>query len=389
MRFLTADIIYSASGDPLENGMVIVNEDGSIEDVLTAAQYGLHETHSDKIEKFSGFLCPGFINSHCHLELSNLKGLIDEKKGMSSFIRQLLQNRFPFNEEIMQQSFIDAENEMLKNGIVAVGDISNFRHTLNIKKRGRLYYHTYIELTGLKTYDAGNIIEKGKLLQKEFEAVPNGNSSLSPHAPYSVSPKLFSLLKENCYVNDEPYTIHMQESMDEVNFIYKQTGPLAELFTELGFEYTSLPKYEASPIRSILPQLPDCSRLMLVHNTYVTQQEISWANKLRKNLSWCLCPNANLYIEDKLPDLNAFINEGSRLIIGTDSLASNHSLDMMEEIKTIREHFPSIPFQEIIKWATINGAIFLGIEKQYGSLEKGKKPGVINISEDGKVKRVF
>ena len=165
MRFLTADIIYSASGDPLENGMVIVNEDGSIEDVLTAAQYGLHETHSDKIEKFSGFLCPGFINSHCHLELSNLKGLIDEKKGMSSFIRQLLQNRFPFNEEIMQQSFIDAENEMLKNGIVAVGDISNFRHTLNIKKRGRLYYHTYIELTGLKTYDAGNVIEKGKIVE--------------------------------------------------------------------------------------------------------------------------------------------------------------------------------------------------------------------------------
>ena len=388
MRFLTSDIIYTAISSPLKNGVVIVNDDSSIADVLSKEQFAIHESVSDKTEKFSGSLCPGFINSHCHLELSNLRGVLDEKKGMSGFIRQLIKNRFPFEDDIMEQSFLDAETEMINNGIVAVGDISNFQHTLKIKRAGRLYYHTYVELTGLSPYDAGKVIDKGNLLTAEFKNVPFGNSSLSPHAPYSVSPKLFTLLKEHCYVDDEPYTIHMQESKDEIDFIYNKSGALADLFTDLGFDYTGLPIYNASPIKSILPQLPDCSRLMMVHNTYVTKEEIQWANVLRKNSYWCFCPNANLFIEDRLPDITAFLYDNSRLLIGTDSLASNHSLNILDEINVIQKHFPAIPFHEILQWATINGAVFLGIEKQFGSLEKGKKPGIVNITAEGKTKRV-
>ena len=389
MRFLTADIIFTAISAPLKNGIVIVENDGTIADVLSKAQFAAHELVSDKTEKFSGSLCPGFINSHCHLELSNLKGQIEEKKGMAGFIRQLIKKRFPFNDEIMQQSFIDADAEMMNNGIVAVGDISNFKHTLKIKSESKLYYHTYIELTGLNPYDAGTVIEKGNALIAEFKNVQYGKSSLSPHAPYSVSPALFKLLKDNCYVEDEPFTIHMQESKDEMDLIYSKSGALAALFTDLGFDYSALPLYHASPIKSILPQLPDCSRLMMVHNTYVTKEEIQWANGLRKNSYWCFCPNANLFIEDRLPDIPSFLNDNSRLLIGTDSLASNHSLDMMQEMNIIQKHFPAIPFHDILQWATINGAVFLGIEKQFGSLEKGKKPGIVNITVEGKVNRIF
>ncbi len=389
MRFLSADNIFTAIGPPLKQGIVILNEDGTIADVLTKQQYSQQDSNREKVEHFKGWLCPGFINSHCHLELSYLKGTINEKTGMSGFISQLLQHRFPFNEEVMQQSYIDAEQEMLRNGIVAVGDISNFHHTLNIKKKGRLYYHTFVELTGLDPYEAGNIIDKGNLLKEKFKDVPQGNSSLSPHAPYSVSPRLFTLLKDSCYVDDEPVTIHMQESAEEMQFMYNKTGALADLFTKLKFDFSGLPLFEERPIKIVLPQLPNCNRVQLVHNTYTEKNEITWANTIIKNLYWCLCPNANIYIENKLPDIPSIIAANAVITLGTDSLASNHSLNLMDEMKVIQKHFPEIKIDTMLSWATINGAKFLGIEKQYGSLEKGKQPGIINIDPEMLVTRVL
>ena len=102
-----------------------------------------------------------------------------------------------------------------------------------------------------------------------------------------------------------------------------------------------------------------------------------------------MCPNANIYIETRLPDIPAMITANAALTLGTDSLASNHSLSIMNEIKVIQKHFPEITLDQIISWATINGAKFLGIEKQFGSFEKGKKPGVLNINNELRVKRLF
>lgn len=388
MRFLSADVIYPVTSGPLTNGVIAVEDNGIIADILSLDQYKDQDNELEKVEHFTGGLCPGFVNSHCHLELSYLKNQISTRTGMAGFIRQLLTKRNGFSEEVMQQSFVDAENEMIKNGIVAVGDISNLRHTLKLKQQGRLYYHTFVELTGLNAFDAGRILDKGISLRSDFKMVPRGNSSLSPHAPYSVSPKLFSLLKESCYVDDEPFTIHMQESIDEFDFIRNQTGSLAELFAASNFDYSGLPLYNTSPIKSILPQLPDCSRLMLVHNTYASKEDIQWSRSINKNIFWCLCPNANLYIEDRLPDIPSFVDEKAIITIGTDSLASNQALNVLSEINTIQKHFQEIGFNDLIRWATLNGALFLGIEKEYGSLEKGKKPGIINITKETIVSKI-
>ena len=389
MRFLSADSIFTAINPPIKDGIVVINDDGTIAEVMTTEQFSIHDNRLEKVEHFKGWLSPGFINTHCHLELSHLKGIISENAGMSGFISQLLKNRFLFSEEVMQQSYIDAEKEMLQHGIVAVGDISNFNSTLSIKQKGNLYYHTFIELSGLDPYEAGNIIDKGNLLKEKFKKVPQGNSSLSPHAPYSVSPRLFSLLKESCYVDDEPVTIHMQESKDEIQFMFNKTGSLADLFTKLKFNFSSLPVFEERPIKIVLPQLPNCNRVLLVHNTYTEKNEITWANTIIKNIYWCLCPNANIYIENRLPDIPSMIEAKAVLTLGTDSLASNHTLSIMDEMKIIQKHYPEIKLEEMLSWATINGAKFLGIEKQYGSLEKGKQPGILNIDDDLNVKRIF
>jgi len=94
-----------------------------------------------------------------------------------------------------------------------------------------------------------------------------------------------------------------------------------------------------------------------------------------------MCPNANLYINDQLPAIDLFIKHNCEIVLGTDSLASNHHLSILEEIKTIRERFPNIAADQLLQWATINGAKALQIDKLLGSFEPGKQPGVI-LCED-------
>jgi len=120
-------------------------------------------------------------------------------------------------------------------------------------------------------------------------------------------------------------------------------------------------------------------KLLLVHNTVTEQQDIDFAERYFKNLFWCLCPNANLYIEKRLPDVALFRKNGCKITLGTDSLASNHQLSIFEEIKTIQQHFPEVPLDELIRWGTLNGAHFLELTNEHGSFEKGKKPGVVLV----------
>ena len=103
----------------------------------------------------------------------------------------------------------------------------------------------------------------------------------------------------------------------------------------------------------------------------------------------CLCPNANLYIEDRLPDIPLFMKHNSLIVFGTDSLASNYQLSILEEMKTIKKAFPYISTSEMLVWATSNGAKALAFEDNLGDFTRGKKPGVVlfeNIT-DGEITR--
>jgi aminodeoxyfutalosine deaminase len=384
MRYLTAERIFPVASPPIENGIIMLDDDGTILKVGDKSSFD----SSVQAEVYDGWLIPGMINAHCHLELSYMKSKVTPGQGMAAFIRELLKQRFLLSEKEMQQSYEDAENEMLRNGIVAVGDISNFHHTLYIKQKGHLYYHTFVELLGMNPFDAGLLIDQAKILSHQFAAVPQGNSSVVPHAPYTVSPRLFQLLKEECYADDLPVTIHMQESPAEMEFAMSRTGDFTTLFSDLKFDFSQMPVYHARPVKAILPQMSSCNRLLLVHNTLTTPDDIIWAGQIHKNIYWTLCPKANLYIENRLPDIPAFINSHATLTLGTDSLTSNDTLSIYEEMKTIHQHFPQISIEDMIPWATINGAKALNIENRFGTLEAGKKPGIVQMHK-GQVKRII
>src|SRR4051812_24030266 len=120
LRKITADYIFPVSSPPVKDGVVVVDDHG----VITSPPTPLSKEMGD-IEKYDGIIVPGFVNTHCHLELSHLKGQIGEKKELTGFISELISKRDKFSVEQIKAAIVSAEEEMLWNGIVAVGDISN------------------------------------------------------------------------------------------------------------------------------------------------------------------------------------------------------------------------------------------------------------------------
>ncbi|MFN0188898.1 MAG: amidohydrolase family protein, partial [Bacteroidia bacterium] len=362
-------LLITNDGPTLSTVCVSVLPDGTIAEIAT--------DFNDDAVFLDGVLIPGFVNTHCHLELSHLKNeLTPNKEGMKGFIQQLFSKRFQSEEAEQINAMYAADTEMWNQGIVAVGDISNFNRSNSVKKESKIYYHTFVELLGLNPAFANAIVEKGLALQQEFLNGKKGKASLTPHAPYSCPTELLNLLLKYVNAND-PLTIHMQESLDELQFCKDKSGPLTEFFNDSGISFADfIPFGEVSPLQKLLPLFPQ-NKLQLVHNTYTTEEEIQQANSIHPNLFWCVCIGANLFINNKIPPVDLMYKNNCTITIGTDSLASNTQLSILEEIKCIHKHFPSIPFEVLVKAATFNGAAFLGIENRVGKIKVGYKPGLV------------
>jgi cytosine/adenosine deaminase-related metal-dependent hydrolase len=376
MRFITADKIFTVSSSHKENTVVVIDEHGLIVDLVDEKT-----VDKNKIERHEGFITPGFVNTHCHLELSYMKGKIKSGDGLHHFIKEVEKLKKPGDEEIAQ-GIKDTAAEMQKNGIVAVGDICNTANTFNFKESSGIYFHNFIEIYAFDENRADAAFDKGIKLQQLLKN--KKSSSITPHAPYSASQKLLKLFADHAEKNNSILTIHNQETADEDLFFKEKRGNILNRLTQFGVNTSNWQAPGKSSLQYTLPQLPSENKILLVHNTFTSAQDISFANNYNKNLYWCFCPNANLYIENKLPDINLFIKNNCAITLGTDSYASNWSLSIWDEITALLKHFPQIDLNEMLKWATINGAEFLGIENQCGSIEKNKKPGLNLISPDFK-----
>lgn len=370
MKLISADYIYPISSKPIKNGVVVINNGGKILALLNPEK---NEVNWDKVEQHQGIICPGFINTHCHLELSYLKGKVAEQTKLYGFVRDLMSVRDNFTDEKRIESISIADNEMYQNGIVAVGDISNGKSTFKNKEKSNIRYHTFVEVFGLNTKDALGIIENSKQLKNSYFNL--NQISITAHAPYSMSPKLKQL------VNDEEsnmLTIHNQETASENELFKNGSGALFNQLSNFSDEIKKWQPTSKNSLPSYLPEFNPSKKMLLVHNTFAEKSDIKFANNYSSNIYWCFCPNANIYIENKLPNFNLFLNE--KCTIGTDSLASNWSLSVLDELKAIHQNNATIGLEKLLKWATLNGAEFLGFDNELGCLEIGKTPGLNLIS---------
>lgn len=371
IRKISADWVYPISSNPLKEAVVVVDETGKILEIGQRPDYDKAE-----LDIHQGAIVPGFINAHCHLELSHMKGLIPTGTGLLTFIGNVVKQR-DFPQEQIDAAIVAAEQEMYQAGIVAVGDISNQIDTFSQKAKDNLRYATFIECFDFM--QAANADTQFQQYQKVYEQLnlPEGHTkSYVPHAPYSVSERLFDKIKQG---NGEPpktLSIHNQETAEEGSLFLSKTGGFLAFYESFQMALDSFDATGQTSIHYALANLRSEDRNLFVHNTLTSLDDIHTAQNWSEHCYWVSCPNANLYIENQLPQYERFLEADAKVALGTDSLTSNWQLSILEEMKTIARYQSFIPTATLLQWATLNGAKALGFEKDLGSLEVGKRPGI-------------
>ena len=376
MRRISANFIIDGRGNRLFNKTIILDRDGVIQDIVDT-----DTLDPGSVEYLDGCIVPGFVNAHCHLELSHMKGLVPSGTGLIPFIKTVVSQR-DFELERILEAIEKADQEMQEAGIVAVGDISNMTHTIEVKKKSPILYYNFIEnFDLLQEEGAEKQFDNYEQVYDDFISAGLTRASMVPHAPYSVSRKMFDLLRSRA-PQEGTVSIHNQETPRENDLFLSKTGDLIEFY-----DFVKIPLDDFSPtggnsIEYALPMMNPDRRTLLVHNTISTERDITFAHGWSEHVFWCSCPNANLYIENRLPDYKLFMESKAKMCLGTDSLSSNWQLSLLEEMKSISRLQSFIPPEVLVTWATLHGAEALGIDDKYGSIEKGKAPGLNLIDLD-------
>jgi aminodeoxyfutalosine deaminase len=375
MRRISANYVYPISGTPIRNGIVVLDNNNLLVDVIDPK--GKAEELAS-MEFYNGVIVPGFINVHCHLELSHLKERFYQFNGIAGFVSQVREFREVEITEI-EGSIEQAISTLQNNGTVAVGDICNTSNTLKSKSKSKIYYHNFIELFGLNTIDTEGKINTALGLFNSFKLSGKDSVSLTPHSTYSISEPLWNLINAELVRNSSIVSIHYGESKQEYELLSNNSGLLAENLSKLGVSL-NIPECSC-PLDVVKRFIPKSSKVLFVHNTFSTNDEVQELIHHFDDPYFALCPTSNLFIEGKLPNVTMLAELGATITIGTDSLASSNTLSVLDQVLVLLKEYPSISFEQALKWATLNGAKALDVDSKFGSFEIGKTPGVNLITD--------
>lgn len=373
---VTAEFVYTLeSPQPIRNGYVEYDEtDGTIISVGSCAE-------GETVEP--GALVPGFVNAHCHVELSHLHKKFRKGTGMAGFIDQINELRDWAGREAKAQLVQEWMDKMWADGVSAMADISNDDSSFDVKSGHKMYTRTFLEVFGSEPHMCEGVMaevtELGRVADKAgIDAAP------TPHSCYTMSPQLLSASAAAGLAKGY-LSYHSQESQEEEDLLRSGSGAMYENRRRSGM--STPPVTGESSLKYFLDRLADAKpapydeHILLVHNVCLAQDDIDAAKKVMNNVYWAVCPLSNIFIHNALPPIPLMRRNGLAITLGTDSLSSNDDLDMVKEMYCLHANFPEVPMSEILTWASMNGAAFLSKEDTLGSLSAGKKPGVVRISE--------
>jgi cytosine/adenosine deaminase-related metal-dependent hydrolase len=368
MRFLKADRLFNGRGYLEDNRVLVLDDKDRLQEIIPG-----DSLEAGRVEKLDGILSPGFVNAHCHLELSHLKDNVTPGTGLPAFAQEIVTRRNLKDLAERKEARRQADVFMWERGIVAVGDISNTAESFDEKTAGQIHYHTFIELIGLNPAMAETLFGKGLSLLEALKA-RGLSGSLAPHAPYSTSLELIRLISAYNAEQDLPFSIHHQESEAENDFLEGRPSAFENLYRALGIDLSWFRAPGLSGLAYYQEALPPTPAL-LVHNTLSGPEDWIRASGM-ENLFRCLCPRANRYIENRLPDLSLLPVSAGQICLGTDSLASNTSLDLVEEANLILSENTWLSPEFLLQAMTCNGAQALGLSGRYGQFLPGHNAGL-------------
>jgi cytosine/adenosine deaminase-related metal-dependent hydrolase len=374
MKRITAEYIYTLESELIRNGFIEYDDNGII------AAVGQCEADE---EIMPGAIVPGFVNAHCHVELSHLHKKFRKGTGMAGFIDQINELRDWAGREVKQQLVQEWMDKMWNDGVSAMADISNDDSSFDVKKSHKMYTRTFLEVFGSEPEMCEGVMNDVTALKAVADEA-GIDAAPTPHSCYTMSPQLLSASAaaglESGYLS-----YHSQESQEEEDLLISGSGAMYENRKRSGM--STPPVTGESSLKYFLDRLADVKpapydeNILLVHNVCLQQSDIDAIKQTMNNAYFAICPLSNIFIHNALPPIDLMRKNGLAIALGTDSLSSNDDLDVMKELVCLHENFPQVPMNELFTWASRNGARFLGKDDVLGSIAAGKCPGIVHVSE--------
>ena len=369
--------IVPITGPPMRDAWVTIDRGRVVATSTRSPGAGDHD-----IDLGDVVVMPGLVNAHTHLELSYLRDDVAPASQFVTWIRHVMAARrqHPDGRSAEILAAIDrAIVEAVAAGTAVVGDISNALVTFAPLAHSPLAAVVFYELIQFAASDPRAFVDAACRRLESFVPTETVRCSLAAHAPYSVGPLVFRAIREA--VDRDPFapcSVHLSESIEEMDFIRTGRGPWRELLEELGVWDPAWVPPGGTPVEFLHDSGFLQARVLAVHGVQMTESDLN--QLVASGVTLVTCPRSNGHTGAGAPPIGKFYKAGVRVAVGTDSLASSPDLNIFAELATMRALAPHVPASHLLKSATLEGARALGFEADFGTIEPGKRARLLAIA---------
>ncbi|NVN97924.1 MAG: amidohydrolase family protein [Geobacteraceae bacterium] len=385
VEIFAASFVLPLNSPPIEGGGLLV-QDKKI--IAVAPLNELKRSYSAPVNEFPGcVIMPGMVNAHTHLELTRYPywrraaNMVDPSTSYSDWIQEIINVKRSISLDDLEASLREGLSLSIANGTTMVGDILSERRLLPIYSISPLSGRVYLEFIGRDPKRYGANLES---LERDIALLSdNFLAGISPHTPFTLSEKLFSLLREKGRGLSLPQSIHLAESLAEKEFFLDSSGAIADTI----FPFVGWNDYLPSPMKTTSTTWLDengwlSQSLLAVHAVHVTEDDIDHLH--RNGTTVVICARSNHALGVGMPPLGKLISANIPLAIGTDSMATVASLSMFDELSFLMDSFPlDLSPDMVLRMATYGGAQAIKRDDCAGTLEAGKRADFIVVKVDG------
>ncbi len=320
-------------------------------------------------------ILPGFVNAHTHLELSHLHRRARYEGDFTNWVRRIMPGRLE-GQANREQTLTDAAWQSIQAGVTAVGDICFEHRAWPVLANLPLRKVCFAEVFGR----GAEISRPAEYLQTCIAETLQDEKlrlGISPHAPYSVGPELYRYAAKLAREHRLPLATHLAETPEETQFLLTGDGPWKKFMQDIGKWEDSFSAPGKTPVRYFL-DLDLNAPFVLAHVNYLDAEELD--GLARSSHSVAFCPRSHAFFGHPEHPVENMLRRGINVCVGTDSLASNESLSVLDELRFLKREYPRLPNAQILKMGTIAGAEALGWDHRIGSITAGKAADLVGIT---------
>lgn len=326
-------------------------------------------------------ILPALVNAHAHLELSWMAGLVPPARSFIGWVSAMLDRRVSGTPapDVVRGAIVRAIEDMHRSGTGLVGDVSNTLASVAPLRESALAGVVFHEVLGFRGEAADGVLEEALRAQDREGTSGRFPVSLAPHAPYSVSPRLFQGIRHaGARTPFLPSAVHVAESPEEVELLGTGGGPWRPFLERLGAWDDGWVAPRCRPVEYLDRMRVLGPRLLAVHGVQCDDRELALLRERGSTL--VTCPRSNVHVGVGAPPARRMYRAGVRIAIGTDSLASNADPNLFSELAALRRLAPDVPAGQLVASATIEGARALGFDGEAGALEPGRSAALIAVA---------